>query len=443
MLRMKRYLCAFLLTVTCVGFISGCTSKTTQKPVRLTSAESETDTTKPAYLLASVKAWGARGDGKTDDTEAIRKAVAEAPLGGTLFFPVGHYRVSGQITINRPITLRGEGTDFYYWGRFGDPYQNINDPGSVIETTASDGVLIDHTPPPDVYATLKVETLHLKGIGDASRTITGLRIGSGDDWGGYVTLKGLRVANFKTGVQLDGIQGSTIDDTWIVGCDTGLSLGDATVANTFTNFSAGGCGVSVDMAAFKCVFLGGTIQSSLRTGIIVRGEENSFRDIYFESGLGDYAIDVKAGADSTTIDACHLGGSNDNLRIAAAACRVFPTKATRNLDLVYTANATMIYLPWNGSISDNGYRTCFMPPPVAAKASRGIVSISRGKTWVLVPHELSYTPDPADVTLTAVGLLGRATYPVIYGTNPTQLQIGVDRDPGPNGARVAWSVMPK
>jgi hypothetical protein len=52
-------------------------------------------------------------------------------------------------------------------------------------------------------------------------------------------------------------------------------------------------------------------------------------------------------------------------------------------------------------------------------------------------------PDPADVSLTAVGGLGRASYPIIHGTNATHLQIGVDRDPGPAGARVAWRVDPR
>ena len=40
----------------------------------------------------SVRQFGARGDGKSDDTEAIRAAIAALPpRGGVLFFPPGHY----------------------------------------------------------------------------------------------------------------------------------------------------------------------------------------------------------------------------------------------------------------------------------------------------------------------------------------------------------------
>ncbi|MCE9592353.1 MAG: right-handed parallel beta-helix repeat-containing protein [Planctomycetes bacterium] len=42
--------------------------------------------------VANVRAHGARGDGASDDTEAIRRAIAAVPdAGGVVFFPPGHY----------------------------------------------------------------------------------------------------------------------------------------------------------------------------------------------------------------------------------------------------------------------------------------------------------------------------------------------------------------
>jgi parallel beta-helix repeat protein len=58
----------------------------------------------------NVKAYGAVGDGITDDTTAIKAAIAAAPAGGVVYFPAGTY-LCGQInvTTNR-LTLLGSGS---------------------------------------------------------------------------------------------------------------------------------------------------------------------------------------------------------------------------------------------------------------------------------------------------------------------------------------------
>jgi hypothetical protein len=59
----------------------------------------------------SVKDFGATGDGATDDTEAILRAVAAAP-GKTIFFPAGRYVVTKFIPLTASGTaLQGEGKD--------------------------------------------------------------------------------------------------------------------------------------------------------------------------------------------------------------------------------------------------------------------------------------------------------------------------------------------
>ncbi len=59
----------------------------------------------------SVKDYGATGDGTTDDTEAILRAVAAAP-GKTVFLPAGRYVVTKFIHLTESGTvLRGEGKD--------------------------------------------------------------------------------------------------------------------------------------------------------------------------------------------------------------------------------------------------------------------------------------------------------------------------------------------
>jgi len=67
-------------------------------------------------VAANVKDFGAKGDGKTDDTEAIKKAI-ESTQQGAILVPAGRYVLTGQLAINRSgIVLRGEGigrTVFY------------------------------------------------------------------------------------------------------------------------------------------------------------------------------------------------------------------------------------------------------------------------------------------------------------------------------------------
>ncbi|HMH23972.1 MAG TPA: glycosyl hydrolase family 28-related protein [Puia sp.] len=67
----------------------------------------------PAYPLSvNVKKMGAAGDGLTDDTRAIRKAIGACKEHGAVYFPEGRYRITDSIQIGRSsICLRGAGRD--------------------------------------------------------------------------------------------------------------------------------------------------------------------------------------------------------------------------------------------------------------------------------------------------------------------------------------------
>jgi len=59
--------------------------------------------------VISVKDYGATGDGTTDDTAAIQAAVNATSIGGNLYFPPGTYKLTSAVTINKPITVLGNG----------------------------------------------------------------------------------------------------------------------------------------------------------------------------------------------------------------------------------------------------------------------------------------------------------------------------------------------
>jgi len=62
-------------------------------------------------VVANVRDFGAKGDGKHDDTQAFIRAIAEAES-GTLLIPEGRYVISDILWIKKPnLVLRGAGPD--------------------------------------------------------------------------------------------------------------------------------------------------------------------------------------------------------------------------------------------------------------------------------------------------------------------------------------------
>lgn len=59
--------------------------------------------------IYNVLEYGAKGDGATDDTDAIQDALDAAAGGGTVLFPVGTYNCSNGFFIENPITICGSG----------------------------------------------------------------------------------------------------------------------------------------------------------------------------------------------------------------------------------------------------------------------------------------------------------------------------------------------
>ena len=67
----------------------------------------------------SVRDFGARGDGRTDDTAAFQRALdaAAAAKGGIVFAPRGNYRIAGTLRVGENVTLRGIHTVTPAWSQ--------------------------------------------------------------------------------------------------------------------------------------------------------------------------------------------------------------------------------------------------------------------------------------------------------------------------------------
>lgn len=57
--------------------------------------------------LCNVEAYGAVGDNSTDNYAAIMETIEVCPEGGIVYFPMGQYRISQTIVLDKPVTLRG------------------------------------------------------------------------------------------------------------------------------------------------------------------------------------------------------------------------------------------------------------------------------------------------------------------------------------------------
>lgn len=59
------------------------------------------------WLNVKSDAFGAKGDGTSNDTTAIQRAINAAGIGGVVYFPKGVYRISATLDLPRGVTLQG------------------------------------------------------------------------------------------------------------------------------------------------------------------------------------------------------------------------------------------------------------------------------------------------------------------------------------------------
>lgn len=91
---------------------------------------------------ASVKDFGAVGDGVTDDHQAIQDAIdAITPTGGTVFFPRGRYLIGDQLNVSStyPVNLIGE--------QFGQHYDKDDDAPALLVGGDMINCLVEYSAP--------------------------------------------------------------------------------------------------------------------------------------------------------------------------------------------------------------------------------------------------------------------------------------------------------
>jgi len=88
------------------GLLSGLAGVTAGRPARSAAPASRNATGSSTATYTNVRNFGAKGNGKADDTRAISAAIAAAP-GGTVWFPPGTYVVNKTLALKPGSTYRG------------------------------------------------------------------------------------------------------------------------------------------------------------------------------------------------------------------------------------------------------------------------------------------------------------------------------------------------
>jgi polygalacturonase len=98
-------------------------------------------TARAVWTFASVRSYGATGNGTTDDTAAINQAIA---AGGAVYFPPGNYKYVGSMTLpaNTSYRIYGDGPGVSTILFTGNPNTGIYGPSMGTNTLNVDGLTL-------------------------------------------------------------------------------------------------------------------------------------------------------------------------------------------------------------------------------------------------------------------------------------------------------------
>src|SRR5574343_46521 len=290
--------------------------------------------TVPVY---NVTAYGATGDGTTDDTAAIQDALDAVPVGGGIVpFPARIYLVpSGGLTCDAPVTISGAG--------FGD----YEDGGTRLRCTSSTATLLTLSSPGSTVQVVCFEnTSGTRPTAGAGLLCTDFDWGRVDRCGFIGFWNGLQVdagyfytvrdstflAPRNYGAYLrNTASGQTDHGDWaVIGCNFS-KYGDSTTGGTAIRWESGG-GIRL---------VGNKINSGTQPG-------------YPSTGYWQRGIDIALTSGSTSV--CVVVGNSvegmstgDGIRVAGAAGTFHSITITGNEILQLDGTGTYACIRLDGS----------------------------------------------------------------------------------------------
>jgi hypothetical protein len=247
--------------------------------------------------VINVQDCEAKGDGVTDDTAAIQRALtaANSARGGTAYMPAGTYLTSATLAIPQGVSLvgAGSGTVLRYTGSgsalllSGNYYTVVRDFMLQTTHTAANGIEAGN-------ATRQSEFRNLSINGDSmvSNTGAGIYLNAGTGWSGGLNIHNVYVTGYKHGIMCVGESLSPANTWTCVDC-TGVML-----AGRSAGVIAGSTGFSFDANTngVGTEFRGGTIE----------GYEYG---VYHENGGhgGRFVCDFEGNTNNYSVGASFMG----------------------------------------------------------------------------------------------------------------------------------------
>lgn len=268
--------------------------------------------------FASVLDFGAVGDGQTDDTDAINRALfqiycreSNPQIRRGLFFPAGVYRVSGTIKIPPYATLWGEGNDNSvirmdvdvedYVARTADSLQNvgvnIGEGGATVPEyiTISNMGFTHANPMGSIYLVQNANNCSFQNVGFRGASTTGNLTSSANESIGVefastnadvckqITLAGCVFSGLVYGIKTDQqTQAVTVTTSEFNILYQGVVLGTGATTN------GGSTGTRITGNMFDNIFNQGIVFGSYLTSGINASGHNIFYDVgnHFSGSTG-------------------------------------------------------------------------------------------------------------------------------------------------------------
>src|SRR4051812_40352213 len=94
---------------------------------------------------ATIRDYGAVGDGVADDRAAIQRAIDATPIGGTLYFPAGTYRVADTLLLRSDRSYVGQSGPVLrgYQGTGAGGYFLLRTEYNATRNLVIDGLVLD------------------------------------------------------------------------------------------------------------------------------------------------------------------------------------------------------------------------------------------------------------------------------------------------------------
>lgn len=349
---------------------------TAATPARWDNFSIQSGTINPTILEINVKLLGAAGDGVTDDTNIIQKALDLAGIGaGVVRIPAGSYLISSTLNVPLGVSIKGAG-------------------GAFTEIKTSSAIKM-----------INVATLNNDNYGNRYGTLSDFYLNGnniatmGIDYSYVVVERNITKVVIKNvkgiGLRMDASQNNEFIGLSIEYCDTGMSILNGAGNNAFYRCEFNSCSVVSVLLDVDNTLYGYDHNDFSNTT-----QANLWSKCIMERGTAPYAIKINNGLRNTFEDCDIQAGSTNKVYLSANAILNVFNRCS------FLSNANEV------CINNLGYRNRIINNMVEGY-SEAIMSAGNGE-WLWVSNETQIEGTHLDPRLKIVNKAGSQAYNIRF-----------------------------